>query len=121
MVFNLNVSKMNAIQINNFYIWKTNNVLMLSYLFLLKMRNKQKKQKKRFWVRDIFQNRKGQGAYHNLLQEMKLADSEKYFNYLRMSSEIFQELLTIVGPRLTRNYNVREPISEGERLALTLR
>lgn len=62
-----------------------------------------------------------QGAYHNLLQEMRLTDQEKYFNYLRMSSDIFKKLLEIVGPRLTKMYCVREPISAGERLALTLR
>lgn len=66
-------------------------------------------------------NRKLQGAYHNLLQEMRLTDSDKYFNYLRMSSENFTKLLSLVGPKLTKVYCVREPLPPGERLAATLR
>lgn len=99
---------------------KVQNVLLLSLLLIARTKQR-KRQTKRFWMRDIFKNRKQQGAYHNLLNEMRLTDTEKYFNYLRMGSESFTKLLNIVGPRLTKLYCVREPIPSGERLALTLR
>ncbi|XP_023311560.1 protein ALP1-like isoform X2 [Anoplophora glabripennis] len=51
---------------------------------------------------------------------MRLSDHQKYINYLRMSGDTFHKLLNIVGPRLTKIYCVREPISPGERFALTL-
>lgn len=70
---------------------KIQNVLLLS--LLLRTRTKQTKMQKRFWIRDIFKNRRQQGVYHNLLNEMRLTNTEKYFNYLRMSSESFNNLL----------------------------
>lgn len=110
------------LQIRHHTIRTANNALLLSLLLLSLQKCKRKTQKpRRFWVRDIFKNRKIQGAYHNLLNEMRLTDQEKYFNYLRMSNDVFQKLLNIVGPKLTKIYCVREPISPAERLALTLR
>lgn len=106
-------------QVSQNHIRNVNNILLLALLLL--RRNERRTHVKRFWVRDIFKNRRNQGAYHNLLQEMRLTDTEKYFNYLRMSSVTFQSLLNIVGPKLNRTYCVREPIYAGERLAVTLR
>lgn len=104
------------------YIRSVNNVILLSLLLCIQKNMKKKKQRpRRFWVRDIFKNRRRQGAYQNLLNEMRLLDQPKYFNYLRMTSDKFNILLGIVGPKLTKLYCVREPISAGERLALTLR
>lgn len=97
---------------------KVNTVLLLSLLWL---KLKRKKRPKRFWQHNIFFKRKSQGAYHNLLLEMRLTDKEKYFNYLRMSAETFNLLLDIIGPKLRRVHWTREPISPSERLALTLR
>ena len=45
------------------------------------------------WVRQIFTLRKQQGEYHNLLQEMRLGDSDSHFRYMRMSRERFDCLL----------------------------
>ena len=45
-----------------------------------KQRNKQKLKKNRaMWVRDIYKQREGKGAYHNLVQELQLGDSEIQF------------------------------------------
>ncbi|XP_018364693.1 PREDICTED: uncharacterized protein LOC108757367 [Trachymyrmex cornetzi] len=52
---------------------------------------------------------------------MQLFDKEKYFNYLRMSPTMFNELLTIVGPRIEKQKVVRNPISAETRLHVTLR
>lgn len=78
-------------------------------------------EEKRWWVRPIFQNRNQQGDYKNLIEEMRLTDVDSYFNYMRMSPNNFDELLNLVGPLLQKKTVVREPISSGQRLALTLR
>lgn len=104
-------------------------IYILSILYVYYKKQKKAKlnhrrvyyKKRRFWVRDIFKNRKSQGAYYNLIEEMRLTDTEKYFNYLRMSPELFQNLVQLVGPSIQRPYNRREPIGAGERLAATLR
>ncbi|XP_046605007.1 putative nuclease HARBI1 [Neodiprion virginianus] len=52
---------------------------------------------------------------------MRLKDTEKYTNYLRMQPEQFDTLLQLVSPRITKSHVVREPITASTRLALTLR
>ena len=46
-------------------------------------------------VRAIFSQRRQQGEFHNLLQEMRLSDPDSHFRYLRMSKERFDSLLAI--------------------------
>lgn len=70
---------------------------------------------------EFYKNRIAQGAFHNLIQEMRLSDTKRFVNYLRMTSEIFNWLLRVAGPSLTKLHQVREPISSAERLAFTLR
>lgn len=104
-------------------------IYILSILYVYYKKQKKAKlnhrrvyyKKRRFWVRDIFKNRKSQGAYYNLIEEMRLTDTEKYFNYLWMSPELFQNLVQLVRPSNQRPYNRRAPIGAGERLAATLR
>jgi len=79
---------------------------------------------RRFWVRDIFteEQRLLQGVSNNLIREMKINnDAEKFFNFFRMSPETFNELLAIVGPRITKQNFIREAINPVIRLQLTLR
>ena len=83
-------------------------------------RQKRKKKKRKMWVRDIFNGRKKQGVYNNLVQEIHLRDRESYFRYMRMSPDQFQHLLSLIEPLVTKD-NFHEPISAGERLSITLR
>ena len=62
------------------------------------------------------------GAYHQLVQELRLSDEASYRHFVRMDAATFNQLLTRVGPLITfQDTNMREAISPGERLALTLR
>lgn len=87
--------------------------------YLIKKRNKTSRRS--CAVREIFKKRKDHGAFHNLIMEMRLYDTEKYFNYLRMSPEEFDLLLSKIGPSLQKKYHSTEPISPAEQLAATLR
>ena len=40
---------------------------------------KKKKRKHRFWVREIYRKREEQGAFSNLLRELRLDDREYFF------------------------------------------
>ncbi|KYN27949.1 hypothetical protein ALC57_02648 [Trachymyrmex cornetzi] len=92
------------------------------YLKLKRLKNA-KKQKRKCWVRPIFrlERRRLQGASDNLVREMQLNDPDKYFNYFRMSSETFRRLLALVGPLITKQEYIREPIPPRTRLEVTLR
>lgn len=82
-----------------------------------------KKRTRRWWVRPIFEahQRQQQGAHHNLIKEMRLTDHKLFSNYMRMSPQAYDKLLSIVGPLITKKYVVREPLDPGTKLELTLR
>lgn len=75
------------------------------------------------WVSEIFSTEKRllQGASENLIEEMRQYDQEKFYNFLRMPPHLFDELLMILEPYITKQNAVREPISAKTRLELTLR
>ena len=75
--------------------------LLLLCLLWRYRRNKRKRQRS-VWVREIFQKRRHHGDFHQLLQEMRLCDSESHFRYLRMTKATFDLLLSLVGPLLHR-------------------
>jgi len=62
-----------------------------------------------------------QGASDNLIIEMQTIDREKFFNYFRLSPQLFEELLALVGPRIEKQELCRIPISPRIRLQVTLR
>ena len=72
----------------------------LEELFLLvllhRRRRRRRKQRRDVWIRDIFTQRRQQGEFHNLVQEMCLSDSQSHFRYFRMSKERFNDLLSMV-------------------------
>ena len=43
----------------------------------------QRRKERKMWVRPIFSKRKQQGEYHNLLQEMRLSDSDSHFKNVK--------------------------------------
>ena len=76
----------------------------------------------RFWVRPWIGRRRQFGLYDQLLVELRNEDQASFKNFMRMPPETFDELLTIVGPRITKqNTTYREAIDSGLKLALTLR
>lgn len=82
-----------------------------------------KEKSKRMWVRPIFTQlrRYLQGASDNLIKEMELEDMEMFYNYCRMSTELFDHLLSIVGPFLEKQIVIRDPIPARTRLLVCLR
>ena len=73
------------------------------------------------WVRQWIRNRQAQGAYHQLMKELEMIDTSSYRNFVRMDVATFEELLCKVAPLITRaDTNMRQAITAGERLAVTL-
>ena len=97
--------------------------IAILYDDIYKKRNVTKKRKaKRFWVRKLYQERKSSGFFHVLTKELELFDREYFFRFMRMSPDWYEQLLSIVAPKLQRQKtHLREPISPSERLTLTLR
>lgn len=98
-------------------------LIKLYLLYYLMQKNEQIKER-RYWVRDIFQENQRilQGASNHLIDEMRKNDREKYFNFLRMYPETFDEILNIVGPKIQKmNSVMRQSVSAKIRLELTIR
>jgi hypothetical protein len=74
----------------------------------------------RWWVRLIYVNRVQQADYHNLMAEMRLYDRDMFFHYTRCTVEQFDQLLSLVGPLITKRSH-RTPLNPEHRLAITLR
>jgi len=83
--------------------WKVRrrHILQLFGIWKL-MVHKKEKTRHRKWVRSIFTERRRllQGANDNLVKEMEFIDHEMFYNYCRMSTQMFDQLLDIVGPIL---------------------
>ena len=75
---------------------------------------------KRMWVRAIYRNRQSRGE-QKIIPELH-DDPEKFHVYFRMSLPQFEELLSLVGPRIQKmTTTFRVPIPPRDRLAITLR
>ena len=62
------------------------------------------------------------GIYDQLLLELRTEDQRGFKNFMRMSPEMFDELLDRAGPRITKQQTwLRKPLEPGLKLALTLR
>lgn len=73
-------------------------------------------------MRPIFRRRIQQGAYKNLVQEMRSRDEGSFRDYFRMSQEQFDYILSLTVSKIERkNTTFRRCVSAGERLAVTLR
>nr|CAI5857662.1 unnamed protein product [Callosobruchus analis] len=63
-----------------------------------------------------------QGAYNQLMAELRSGDPDFYKNFLRMSATDFDRLLELISTKLRKkDTRMRRPITPGERLAVTLR
>ncbi|KAK8766619.1 hypothetical protein V5799_006600, partial [Amblyomma americanum] len=76
---------------------------------------------RRHWVRPVWQNRAEESEYFTAMQLMKNGDESLFHKYYRMSPEIFDMLHSMADEKLSKQWLCRDPISSGERLALTLR
>ena len=56
------------------------------------------------------------------MDEIRLLETSSYRNFVRMDVATFEDLLRVIAPRITYQDTVmRQAISPGERLAVTLR
>ena len=62
------------------------------------------------------------GIYDQLMMELRNEDPASFTSFLRVPPDMFDELLDIVGPRITKMHTrYREPVEPDLKLSLTLR
>ena len=99
-------------------------IMLLAAKRRLQEKNRQeirrRKYRKSLWRSEFL--RKQDGAYYTLMVEFEDNDLKRYMNFIRMSPELFRELLEMCRPYLEpKKNNFREPLSAGIKLAITLR
>lgn len=94
----------------------------IAIAILLKKKKSSKKRKRSVWVKPWLQRRPTLGAYDTLLKEFQLADQKEFEQFLRLSPQLFEELLQIVEPFLKKQNTVmRDSLSPKLKVAATLR
>lgn len=89
---------------------------------ILAKKRRERRRNRAIWTRQWILNRPQYGAYHQLINELRLSDQISYWNFLRMDESSFESLLILVTPLIRKkDTNMRQAISPAERLAVTLR
>ena len=74
------------------------------------------------WKKPWLEEHDNQGAFTNLVQELRESDQESFRNYLRMGPEAFDYLTDKVDPLISKeDTNFHKAVSPAEKLAVTLR
>lgn len=80
-----------------------------------------KRRKKQYWVHPVLSQRMLKGQFCKLYSDLRDYPN-KFFQYYRMSVKSFDELLKIVGPKITyQDTTWRKCVPPEERLSVTLR
>lgn len=81
-----------------------------------------KRRTRQWWVNPWLMKRREQGAYNNLVTELRETDKRSYKNFLRMDEANFNFILNSVRPYIEKkDTRLREAISADQRLCITLR
>ena len=70
------------------------------------LKEKRHHKKKRIWVTELFEQRRRNGFYYTTLPILKLEDL-RFRNYFRMNTTQFEELLQLIGPKITRQHVIQ--------------
>lgn len=99
------------------------NVEMLAHARdLMQVEEEEERRPRRWWTRQWLLRRPFLGQYDALLQELRMEDQDAFAEFIRMDVGTFHELEARLGDHLTKKTTrLRQPVSPGLKLALTLR
>lgn len=90
-------------------------------MYIINKRRKRARCKRRWSVRPLNSSRQEDGEFFSLVRPMRSMDTERHFQYFRMSAGAFDDLLRRVAPHIQHKPSHSAPVSVAERLAVTLR
>lgn len=80
---------------------------------------KRPRHRRRWWVRPVNKQRRKHGYFATLIKIMKEEDQEEFFTFTRMTLNVFEKLLGLVGSHLEKK-KTRDILCSEERLLITL-
>ena len=97
------------------------NVMDLA-LYQLGAKRRRRVKRRTTWIRPWIGRRREFGMYDQLMVELRNEDTASFKNFLRMPTDMYDEIVARVGPRITKQHTrYREPIEPGLKIAITLR
>ena len=85
-------------------------------------RRRRGRQQRRVWVREWVARRPNLGLYDRLLVELRAEDPRAFHNFMRMPTDMFDEIVQRLTPALTKETtNYRAALDPGLKIAITLR
>jgi len=103
------------------------NFGFIQFLVEIEQHNEQQGHRRRrraYWVKYWLkpERRLAVGHYHQLMEELRLDDQESFYNFLRITPLMFDELLERIIPFIEkRNTRFRQALEPGMKLAITPR
>ncbi|CAG7818041.1 unnamed protein product, partial [Allacma fusca] len=110
---------MPKIQPNNIISAKK-KLLLLTAITITWRKSKNRRKTRTQWIRPFNLTRKSRGDYYVAIPDMLRDDPKYFFETFRVTPDLFEDLLTRVGPLIQKQDCVRESISPAERLYVTL-
>lgn len=98
--------------------------LNVANINLIAVERRRRRRQRRWWTRPWLspERRRSFGLYDQLMTELRREDRQSFVHFLRMPTEMFDEILQRVGPRIAKqNTFYRNPLEPGLKLAITLR
>jgi len=88
---------------------------------IVKQQSQKRRRRRRFWFHPVLQERRQQGDYLHLIQELR-DDPALFQRYFRLSVAQFDVVLELLRPDIQlQNTRWRSSIDPGQQLAITLR
>ena len=98
---------------------KLATVLLILRCRLRRKRKAKAKAKRKFWISSLNVERSLLGLYNSTFLLVRENDRFTFFKYTCMSPERFDHLLSLIPPKIEKEYKVRPPISAEEPFAAT--
>ena len=101
---------------------KVNNMIMLQVLQIHRRVQIRRRQRRTLCVRLWWERRVQLAQFSRLMQELLVEDVRAYRNFLRVDPVMFQEVLNLIIPRITKqNTFYRKALTPALKLSFTLR
>ena len=114
------VGLINAAQ--HFFLQLMTQALLVVKVIRKIVKHRQRKQRRRWWVSPLLQQRQTHGHFHTMMPLLRTQMVERFSNFCRFSPRIFDWLLARLEPRLRRqDTRFRKALEPGLKLACTLR
>ena len=98
----LNLYVNNMAAFDRIRLLRLKKYLLCTLLILKRIKFAKQRKERKCWVRKIYLDRPEKGEYQLLVKDMQLFVRDYFFRCFRMSPALFEELLCLVSPHISK-------------------